>query len=588
MRGAISISDKIDTPLYPHQRDAVYKMYEVERGKREIDDWIYLHSKVGFMADKVGTGKTLEILAAVTSLPDPAPQSAFLSGYRNLMFESNVSICTVEHQRTSGFTSSVNVDVVFVPHSLLWQWLREIKKHTKMKAFVLNKAWLNNHDNDWVEELGRQELIICKNTMATQFCERCMIRNIQFRRVFYDEADTIALPSRCPILDARFHWFVTATPAQLMQAQIRLTRMTVVSRMMQMVPWSALEETSFEDMVMVRSPATRVGESITYQVPVEQTYYCAPPRTMMALDGVISAEAMMKLEADDVQGALNHTENVLDTTHALNVVKEQIEKSRAFVEANLETARQHGVLVNVYHLMTQLEALDAKLKTIENNLLELGDCPICCTEITEDDPVGIFRCCRGKVCFSCYATIGTGLRPGGDYGYVPPKCPFCRGPLTKENMLVMKKDWKKTPESADASTSSGPMTKLGVLENLLRDIANTPDGRALVFTETWGTFTSAFTRTLERAGVRYASLKGGSSEVDHKIKRFENGKLDVLLMNSRFMGAGLNLQCASDVVFYHQPSTEDLRTQVVGRANRPGRTTQLTVHTLTYRNSHAL
>lgn len=586
--GPVSISDKILTPLYPHQKDAVQKMYEVERGKRQIDDWIYLHSKVGFMADKVGTGKTLEILAAMVSLPDPGPMSAFLSGYRHFPSESNVSICTVEQQPNGAFSQYVNVDVVFVPHSLLWQWLREIKKHTKMKAFVLNKAWLNDYDNDWLEELRQKELIICKSTMATRFCDRCVFRNVKFRRVFYDEADTIALPSSCPILDANFHWFVTATPSQLMQAQMRLTRMTVVSRMMQMIPWSALAQTSFEDMIMVRSSATRVEESITYQVPTEQTYYCALPRTMMALDGVISGEAMMKLEADDVQGALNHTENVLDTTHALNVVKEQIEKSKAFIEANLETARQYGITANINYLTSQLESLDARQKTIEKNLLELGDCPICCTELTEDDPVGIFRCCRGKVCFSCYARIGTGLRPGGDYGYVPPKCPFCRGPLTKENMLVMKKDWKRTPDSAETSTRPGPMTKLGVLENILRDIINRPDGRALVFTETWGTFTSSFTRTLEHAGVRYACLKGGSLEVDQKIKRFENGKLDVLLMNSRFMGAGLNLQCASDVVFYHQPSTEDLRTQVIGRANRPGRTTHLTVHTLMYRNSNTL
>ena len=45
------------------------------------------------------------------------------------------------------------------------------------------------------------------------------------------------------------------------------------------------------------------------------------------------------------------------------------------------------------------------------------------------------------------------------------------------------------------------------------------------------------------------------------------------------MGAGINLQEATDIIMYHSISSEHRR-QIIGRANRIGRTCELTVHNL--------
>jgi len=54
-----------------------------------------------------------------------------------------------------------------------------------------------------------------------------------------------------------------------------------------------------------------------------------------------------------------------------------------------------------------------------------------------------------------------------------------------------------------------------------------------------------------------------------------------VILNSRFNGAGINLETASDIILYHEmPSA--IREQVVGRALRIGREGDLIVHNLVY------
>jgi SNF2 family DNA or RNA helicase len=48
-------------------------------------------------------------------------------------------------------------------------------------------------------------------------------------------------------------------------------------------------------------------------------------------------------------------------------------------------------------------------------------------------------------------------------------------------------------------------------------------------------------------------------------------------MNSRFCGAGLNLQACTNMIIYHKMN-ESLITQIIGRAQRYGRTTALNVY----------
>jgi len=79
------------------------------------------------------------------------------------------------------------------------------------------------------------------------------------------------------------------------------------------------------------------------------------------------------------------------------------------------------------------------------------------------------------------------------------------------------------------------------------------------------------------------TLKGTDDQVDKSIEGFKMGKITVLLLNAQYFGAGMNLQIATDVVIYHR-FTKEMEEQVIGRAQRLGRTTPLTVYYLLHDN----
>ena len=53
----------------------------------------------------------------------------------------------------------------------------------------------------------------------------------------------------------------------------------------------------------------------------------------------------------------------------------------------------------------------------------------------------------------------------------------------------------------------------------------------------------------------------------------------VIFLNSKYNGAGINLQEATDIILYHEMNF-NTETQIIGRANRIGRKIPLNVHHL--------
>jgi superfamily II DNA or RNA helicase len=82
---------------------------------------------------------------------------------------------------------------------------------------------------------------------------------------------------------------------------------------------------------------------------------------------------------------------------------------------------------------------------------------------------------------------------------------------------------------------------------------------------------------MERAGIDSVMLDGGSpSKIARCIEQYKTGSKNVLLLNSKLEGAGMNLENTSHLVFMHATEPR-LVEQVMGRAQRHGRTAPLTV-----------
>ena len=109
-----------------------------------------------------------------------------------------------------------------------------------------------------------------------------------------------------------------------------------------------------------------------------------------------------------------------------------------------------------------------------------------------------------------------------------------------------------------------------------------PGSKFLIFSNYDSSFQNLYT-ILTKLNIKYMHLKGNGNVIKCMIDRYKNGDVDVLLVNSRHYGSGLNLENTSDIVMFHKFDTE-IEKQVIGRAHRLGRTMPLNIWYLLHEN----
>jgi hypothetical protein len=137
------------------------------------------------------------------------------------------------------------------------------------------------------------------------------------------------------------------------------------------------------------------------------------------------------------------------------------------------------------------------------------------------------------------------------------------------------------PEASDA--------KLARLERVLDAIlaAHPADHRIVVASEHVGSL-EAIRAPLEARGLHHVALGSGragpASPTGRALLDFHNGAATVLFLDASLFAAGLNLQAATDLVLLHRFRKPGATAQVIGRAQRLGRTGALNVWHLLHAN----
>ena len=120
-------------------------------------------------------------------------------------------------------------------------------------------------------------------------------------------------------------------------------------------------------------------------------------------------------------------------------------------------------------------------------------------------------------------------------------------------------------------------TKITEIEKILKK-----QGKFIIVSDYSETF-DKIQKLLISIKLTYMTLKGHSTTINNTINSFEAGDINVLMLNSQYFGAGLNLQMTTDLILYHKFS-KSMEEQVIGRAQRYGRTCPLNIHHIMYEN----
>ena len=137
-------------------------------------------------------------------------------------------------------------------------------------------------------------------------------------------------------------------------------------------------------------------------------------------------------------------------------------------------------------------------------------------------------------------------------------------------------------DTAPAAQTVAPAKKLDKRTAFLEFLRANKDSKILMFSGYDASFTG-IEATLTAEGITHANVNGSQARISKLLRDFKDGKYNVLFLNARNMGAGLNIESASHVVLYHKMSTE-LENQIVGRAVRLGRSAALEVVHLLHEN----
>lgn len=579
--------------LKPHQLTLLKRCIDMENGAIMLADYPHianrvdphdsLSTRIGIIGDRVGSGKSYVILALIqsNSLVDKEDVMVRSYGYNNVVFR-------LAHRK-----KILHTNLLVIPHNLTSQWTGYMETYSDgaIKYVVINKKTISDflEGNIKVEDY---DLVIVTATYFNRFATFFAGKGHRFQRVIFDEVDGLNIPG-CRVVDCRFVWMVTASFGNVLYPRGFSRWEPTLHRYI----WSAngitnsgyikavLSELSYyvpkklTKLLILKNSDTFIEQSNHLPAIFKNVVRCKTPRSIHILEGIADRNIIECLNADDVSGAISYV-SASNKGSEDNIVDLMIQKySKAIINLNLkvdcakeylyETEQEREA--EITKLQTKIKENELKVALIKERIKDSNTCSICYDDI---DNKTVTNCCQNSFCFKC---IGMWLMRKS-------LCPMCKSPMSDADIYSVVDPMQVDPAAPGPSTRqleedpSGDamhhsFDKYKNLEILMTRRA--PNSKFLIFSNYDTSFINVYP-IMNRLGIKYMHLKGNGNVIKCMTERYKTGDVDVLLVNSRHYGSGLNLENTTDVVMFHKFDTE-IEKQVIGRAHRLGRTAPLNV-----------
>jgi hypothetical protein len=591
----------IKKPLYLHQRSLIRSCRELEESKFSGIDCgssggsgSTLYASYGAIADRVGSGKSLVALSLVR-YPPPDERLIYASHLNHNIAMVTKAIAAPQKRR-------VKAALFIIPHSLMGQWETYVTNDTTLDAIFCRKR-READDRSLLEFLDTVDAVFVSSTMWKFFDTMCRPDQIQWSRIFIDEADTIIAPIKTT-LTGNFIWLITASylniafpvgiylpipqmvadvispPAMakikaIWRDEIRvagyLSNSPLIHDLVNLIDIYRVAEMEFWRIIK-RNSDEFVDASFKMPPIKHHQIICKTTGNIRILESVIPNEVMDMLHAGDTKAALQalgvHDESPTRLMESLTrSLRKELEQQRRKLEFNrtMEFSSELAKTKSLEGLQQKIESLESRIETIETRMTNYStqNCPICYGDV---DTPALTPCCKNLFCFACLCE-SMKRQPG---------CPLCRADIKSINEVhVLNRDANTITENDPAQ----PKTKI---EEFIQFVERNPEARILLFSSYDASFLQ-LTSAMSLRNIRYSSINGSTHRVAKLINEFSEGTYQVLFLNSKNVGAGLNIVAATDVFLFHKMDTE-MEKQIIGRAYRMGRTKPLNVHHLLHQN----
>lgn len=572
----------INIPLMSHQKTIIHKMLEIE----DLDEYnikfnpdylkttidAKLRTNIAILADKVGAGKTLSIVSLISIRPTLKNKLTNLGTNKYLGLQ-------VEYSNTK-----LNTNLVIVPHKLVPQWKTSFEKATNLKVYAIatnsqidkiittkvikKKNWhddeieIEQNELDF-EKVSKYNVVIIGDTMYKRFYSYTY--EYKWNRIFIDEADTIIIPGyiKCYF---NFLWLITGTPSGLVNKSKSFVRKLFHDDDLRLMKY-----------IILKNDNKYIDQSIVLPHPKRIQIRCLTPKELSIIKDLIPPSVLQMINAGNSEEAIKALNCNVDTNdNILQVITKNLVDSIANKEIELDAEKKKHYPIahkndqehKIKIIENSLKKLQKKYEDIKHKIYELNNdyCPVCMSSFV--NPV-IVNCCKNCFCFDCLAVSMGELKNN--------ICPFCRQGICKSDIHLISDNINL--KTTTKTNKHDLKDKLDVLADLIEKKTN---GSFMIFANYTETFYK-IEKKLNELNITYHILKGQSGTVAKYIDDFTNKKVRVLMLNAQYFGAGMNLQMTTDLVIYHR-FTKEMEEQIIGRAQRLGRTTPLNVYYLIHDN----
>ena len=454
---------------------------------------------------------------------------------------------------------------------LVHQW-RDVFRKCILKTYIISKKSdieylryiknkyqqpiLSDVDNNYDETncIEYYDCIIISATMYEVFNEQ--FNNIKWARIIIDEVVSIKLPTNLEF-KCNFIWFLTATPTGIKHIKRNYIKSLV----------SAMTDYTINNII-IKNNNDFVDISMNLPNINQIIIKCLTPKELNIVKEYLNDEIVNMINAGNIQEAIVKLNcNVETSDNILEVITKKIKKELHNKKAELSFEQNKipdDIKIHdekIKKIEQQIKNLESKCQGLEDRikLFKKDNCPICLDEF--ESPI-LTNCCNNLFCIKCLTLCS--------------KCPLCRALINISACIVINdnkiKDSKPNKENILCSK----------VNNLITLLKKKPNSKFLLFSNYDRTFENII-KELSDNDIKYSKLTGSNVVINSIIKRFESGEIKVLMLNALNYGSGLNLQMATDIIIYHELKIE-LETQVIGRAQRLGRTEPLNVYYLMHEN----
>jgi hypothetical protein len=561
----------ISRKLFRHQLKSVYDMEVFERKEptivpvnmstpcfhrhRHSNSCVWGHGRrmervlvrhVGIQADPLGFGKTMSLLSLVAR--DKFPWDLDSEYAPEIVSATDAGRVT---WKTS--FRRIKQTLVLVSLSCLDQWIAEIS-FTQLKCYIVKSK---KHIREFEPDDNDCDIVLVTPTMFNRLISH--VGDVAWKRFIFDEPAQLSVPTMATVVSG-FTWLVTATPAGIAQCQPSSNWVSELIR--------SMGSCRSIQMFCVRNPMKFVETSFAMPPTIFKDYLCWHPMARH-LRGLVNGTVHRMIQAGDIASAMTYLGGT-STTCVRDLVKlVRAKKQRELEQANL--FREQWTRRPTSEVRSRkIAEWSARIRTLENAMTRLetitGDdsCPICMD--TVENPI-IEPACGHLFCATCLLTWCTTNKT----------CPNCRCIIDASKLVTVAKNVDESKESTE--TVARPKTKLETIEKIVLDRLNeTPEARFIVASQYIGGY-GMIKSLLDRLVVPWCVISGAASTRAKKVKSFNEGSVKVIFISNLDSTAGVNLQAATDIILYNDMHP-NIRSQIIGRANRIGRKSSVIVHTL--------